>query len=96
MAHRAVAGRRDQPSAFDRGGGAQARVWTRDRCDLRAPGGDGRQHASRQGGQPDVQAKLSDQGVTAGNMTPTQLGAFIRSETTKWGRIVKESGAKLD
>jgi tripartite-type tricarboxylate transporter receptor subunit TctC len=45
---------------------------------------------------PDVQAKLADQGVTPGNMTPTQLGAFIRSETAKWGRIVKESGAKLD
>jgi tripartite-type tricarboxylate transporter receptor subunit TctC len=46
--------------------------------------------------QPDVQAKFADQGVTPGNMTPPELATFIKSETAKWGRIVKESGAKLD
>jgi tripartite-type tricarboxylate transporter receptor subunit TctC len=46
--------------------------------------------------QPDVLAKFEQQGVTAGDMNPTQLGAFIRTETTKWGKIVKESGAKAE
>jgi len=45
---------------------------------------------------PDVQAKFQEQGVTAGDMTPPQLAAFIRSETARWGRIVKESGAKVN
>jgi len=45
---------------------------------------------------PDVQARFQEQGVTAGDMTPPQLAAFIRSETAKWGRIVKESGAKVN
>jgi tripartite-type tricarboxylate transporter receptor subunit TctC len=44
----------------------------------------------------DVEAKFADQGVTAGDMTPQQLDGFIRSETTKWAKIVKESGAKVD
>lgn len=46
--------------------------------------------------EPDVQKKLTDQGVTAGNMGPTQLAAFIKTETAKWGRIVKASGAKVE
>jgi tripartite-type tricarboxylate transporter receptor subunit TctC len=45
---------------------------------------------------PDVQARLADQGVSAGDMNPAQLGAFIRGETTRWAKIVKESGAKAE
>jgi tripartite-type tricarboxylate transporter receptor subunit TctC len=44
----------------------------------------------------DVQAKFSDQGVTAGDMTPQQVDSFVRSETAKWAKIVKESGAKVE
>src|SRR4051812_17784097 len=44
--------------------------------------------------QPDVQASFEKQGVTAGDMSPQQLSGFIHGETAKWGRIVKESGAK--
>lgn len=46
--------------------------------------------------QPDVLAKFAEQGVTAGDMAPAALGSFIRNETAKWGRIVKESGARVD
>jgi tripartite-type tricarboxylate transporter receptor subunit TctC len=46
--------------------------------------------------EPDVEKKLADQGVTPGDMGPAKLAGFIKSETTKWGRIVKESGAKLE
>jgi tripartite-type tricarboxylate transporter receptor subunit TctC len=44
----------------------------------------------------DVQEKLQSLGiqVTAGG--PDQFAGFIRSETVKWGKIVKESGAKVD
>ena len=41
-------------------------------------------------------AKLADLGVTPGDMTQAQLGAFIRSETAKWAKIVKASGASAD
>lgn len=44
----------------------------------------------------DVEAKFADQGVTAGDMTPRQLDAFISSETARWAKIVKESGAKAE
>ena len=43
----------------------------------------------------DVEAQYADQGVTASAMTPQQLDAFVRSETAKWAKIVKESGAKV-
>jgi tripartite-type tricarboxylate transporter receptor subunit TctC len=45
---------------------------------------------------PELKKKLEDQGV---DIAPGSADAFtklIRSETTKWGRIVKESGAKAD
>lgn len=45
---------------------------------------------------PDVTAKFAEQGVTPGNMPPSVLEGFIRQETRKWSRIVKESGAKAE
>ena len=44
---------------------------------------------------PEVQAKFTEQGVTAGAMGPKPLAGFIHTETAKWGRIVQESGARL-
>jgi tripartite-type tricarboxylate transporter receptor subunit TctC len=46
--------------------------------------------------QPDIEKRFDEQGVTAGNMTPEQLAGFIRSETAKWARVVKDSGASAD
>jgi tripartite-type tricarboxylate transporter receptor subunit TctC len=46
--------------------------------------------------QPDVRKRFEEQGVTAGNMTPPQMAAFIRKETEKWGQVVKQSGASAD
>ena len=46
--------------------------------------------------QPDVEARFTAQGVQAGDMSPAQLGSFIRTETTKWAKIVKDSGAKAE
>ncbi|MFS8975790.1 tripartite tricarboxylate transporter substrate binding protein [Cupriavidus necator] len=45
---------------------------------------------------PDVQKRFDEQGVTAGNLTPTQLAAFIRTETDKWGKVARDSGAKAE
>ncbi|EKZ97460.1 ABC transporter substrate-binding protein [Cupriavidus sp. HMR-1] len=46
--------------------------------------------------QSDVQKRFDDQGVTAGDMTPPQLAAFIKAETTKWTKVAKDSGAKAE
>jgi tripartite-type tricarboxylate transporter receptor subunit TctC len=43
--------------------------------------------------QPDIVARFAEQGVSAGNMSPEQLAGFIRTETSKWSRVAKESGA---
>lgn len=42
----------------------------------------------------DVKARFAEQGVTPGDMPASQLPGFIRAETAKWAKIVKESGAK--
>jgi tripartite-type tricarboxylate transporter receptor subunit TctC len=45
---------------------------------------------------PDVEKTFAEQGVTAGDMTEAQLETFIRSETAKWGKVVKDANVKLD
>ncbi len=45
---------------------------------------------------PEVQKKISAQGGETVNETPAQFATFIRAETTKWGKVVKESGASVD
>jgi tripartite-type tricarboxylate transporter receptor subunit TctC len=45
---------------------------------------------------PEVQKNFDEQGVTAGDMTQAQLAAFIKTETVKWGKVVKDSGASAD
>lgn len=40
---------------------------------------------------PAVDKTFADQGVTPGNMTPAQLEDFIKSETAKWGKVVKDA-----
>jgi len=45
---------------------------------------------------PEVQKRFDEQGVTAGDMTPTQLAAFIRAETDKWAKVARDSGAKAE
>jgi len=41
---------------------------------------------------PDVQRRLQEQGVDPAPSTPGQFAAFIRSETEKWARVVKDAG----
>ena len=46
--------------------------------------------------QADVKKKIAEQGGDVVAETPEQFAAFIKSETAKWGKVVKESGATVD
>jgi tripartite-type tricarboxylate transporter receptor subunit TctC len=46
--------------------------------------------------QPEVQQRFAAEGGDATPNTPEQFATFIRGEIAKWGRAVKESGAKID
>ncbi len=46
--------------------------------------------------QPDVVERLSAQGAEPVGSTPEEFAAYIRSETVKWAKVVRESGAKAD
>lgn len=44
----------------------------------------------------EVKKKLEEQGVDIAGSTPEMLAKLMRDDLAKWGRIVKESGAKVD
>jgi tripartite-type tricarboxylate transporter receptor subunit TctC len=46
--------------------------------------------------QPDLRKKLGDEGADAAGGTPEQFAALIRDEIPRWGKVVKESGARVD
>lgn len=45
---------------------------------------------------PDVQKRFQGEGGTVSPDTPEQFAAFIKSEIAKWGKAVKDSGARVD
>ena len=45
---------------------------------------------------PDLLKKLSDQGADVAGSTPEQFAKLIRDDIARWGKVVKESGAKVD
>jgi tripartite-type tricarboxylate transporter receptor subunit TctC len=45
---------------------------------------------------PDLLKKLSDQGADVAGSTPEQFGKLIQDDIARWGKVVKESGAKVD
>ena len=45
---------------------------------------------------PDTKARLLQQGVEPIGTTPEQFAKFIQTESVRYGRIIKESGAKAD
>src|SRR5262245_7510746 len=47
-------------------------------------------------GAPDVKEFLLKQGAEVSTTTPEELAAFLRSEISKWAKVVRESGAKAE
>jgi len=45
---------------------------------------------------PENQKKLSDLGLDAGGMSPEELAALMRADIPRLGKVVRESGAKVD
>jgi tripartite-type tricarboxylate transporter receptor subunit TctC len=46
--------------------------------------------------QPELQKRFEEQGVTAGDLTVSQLANFINSETSKWAKVAKDAGVVPD
>jgi tripartite-type tricarboxylate transporter receptor subunit TctC len=45
--------------------------------------------------QPDIQARLKQLNVDTRENTPEEFRDFVATETTKWGKVVREAGIKL-
>jgi tripartite-type tricarboxylate transporter receptor subunit TctC len=45
---------------------------------------------------PEVKKKLAEQGAEPYSEKPEQFAEFIRQETAKWSKVVKDSGASVD
>ena len=45
---------------------------------------------------PDMKNFMGGLGAEPRSMAPQEFGGFIRSELTKWSKVVKESGARAD
>jgi tripartite-type tricarboxylate transporter receptor subunit TctC len=43
----------------------------------------------------DLRAKLATQGLEAGGGTPAQFASFMRSESSKWERVIREANIKV-
>jgi tripartite-type tricarboxylate transporter receptor subunit TctC len=46
--------------------------------------------------QPEVIAKLNGAGIDVLQSTPEEFAAYIRSETEKWGKVIKEANIRLE
>jgi tripartite-type tricarboxylate transporter receptor subunit TctC len=45
---------------------------------------------------PEAREKLLSQGAVPAGGSPEEFGAYIRTETDKWAKVIKASGAKVD
>jgi len=45
---------------------------------------------------PDVKERLATMGAQGVGNTPDAFAAFVKAETAKWGKLVKQAGIKLD
>ncbi len=46
--------------------------------------------------QPEIKERIASQGTETVGSTPEQLFAHIKSETAKWGQVVKQARIKAD
>jgi len=52
--------------------------------------------ASRILAQPDMKEQFAEQGLEAAGGTPEQLDRWIRAETERWGRVIREQKIMLE
>jgi len=45
---------------------------------------------------PEMRQRLADEGAEVEPSTPAELARFVHAEIAKWGKAVKDSGARLD
>jgi tripartite-type tricarboxylate transporter receptor subunit TctC len=46
--------------------------------------------------KPDVKDKLASLGLTIAGSAPEQFSAYIKSEYTKWAKVIKDAGIKME
>ena len=46
--------------------------------------------------QPDVAKRLADVGLEAVGSTPAEMGVVMKADREKWGKVVRETGARAD
>ena len=51
---------------------------------------------SRIANAPEMRDRLGKQGADVRTNTPEEFGTFIRSETAKWAKVVKDANIKVD
>jgi tripartite-type tricarboxylate transporter receptor subunit TctC len=47
-------------------------------------------------GLPDVKEKFVAAGLDPMTNTPSEFAAYIRKESERWGKVIKETGIRLD
>jgi tripartite-type tricarboxylate transporter receptor subunit TctC len=45
---------------------------------------------------PDMVKRLADVGAEPGTLSGDAFAAFLRTESEKWGQVVKTAGAKVE
>jgi len=46
--------------------------------------------------EPEFMQRLAPLGVEPAGGTTAEFGAYIRAEIAKWGKVVRDSGARVD
>jgi tripartite-type tricarboxylate transporter receptor subunit TctC len=89
----------DTPAVADTVPGFEASSW----FGILAPAGTPREIVAKINGEiskwlasPDAKEKLAAQGANVAGGTPEDFAKHIQTETAKWAKVVKESGAKVD
>ena len=44
---------------------------------------------------PTVSKRLSEMGMEVKASSPTELGAFIKKESARWGKVIREANIKV-
>lgn len=45
---------------------------------------------------PETQTRLANEGAKFRSNTPAEFGAFVKTEITKWGKVIREAGVRVD